>query len=127
MPDDRFHDALAHSTKNVEIGRLFSKMHPRHHFFAQWYDRWMILIALLASIIVYLQAGVILSNKNSENVSLPSFILLTIVSLSVLVYGVLWADSLLAGCGIIAAVGSILALVVTISYRPLAGSGAFAI
>ena len=127
MGDDHTHDALAHSTKNVEIGRLFSKMHPRHQHFARWYDRWMILIALSASIVVYLQAGVILSNKNSENVSLPSFIVLLIVSLSTLVYGVLWADSLLAGCGIIASVGSILALVVTISYRPLAGSGAFAI
>lgn len=122
---DKNHEAISHFTPSVDTNRSFSKMHPRHRTFALWYDRYMVLIALLASTVVYLQGALILSNKSSENVSMPSYIILIIVSLSVLLYGVLWTDWVLATSGIISSLGSIMALVACISFRPISSSGAF--
>jgi uncharacterized protein with PQ loop repeat len=85
----------------------------------------MILIALLASTFVYLQASLIIQNKSSENVSMPSYIILVIVSLSWLLYGILWTNWVIALSGIVSSVGSIMALIATISYRPSATPGAF--
>jgi uncharacterized protein with PQ loop repeat len=125
--EDERHNAISHFTPSTDTNRSFAKMHPRHRTFALWYDRYMILIALLASTVVYLQAALILSNKSSENVSLPSFIIWLIVSLSVLLYGILWTDWVLATTGIVASLGAIIALVACISFRPVSSSGAFVI
>lgn len=121
--DDSNHEALSHHSSSSHSSW---KMHPRHRVFAKWYDRYMILIAFLASTIVYIQAAVILSNQSSENVSLPSYIIILIVSMSVMLYGILWTDWVIALSALVSSVGSIIALVATISYRPIANvSGAF--
>ena len=100
--------------------------HARHAQLSKLYDYYMIVVAIAASTIIYFQAGLILQNKSSENVSIPSYIILTIVSLSFVVYGVLWTDWLIIVAGIIATVGAILALVAAMSYRPSTTPGPFA-
>jgi len=122
---DKNHESLSHFSPSSDANRSFLKLHPRHKVFAIWYDRYMIFIALLAASFVYVQAAVILSNQSSENVSLPSYIILLIVSLSILLYAVLWTDWVLAISGIVSSVGCIIALVSTISYRPVSAGGAF--
>jgi len=122
---DEIHDALSHHSTTHPESQNFSKIHPRHKVFAKWYDRYMILVAVIASIFVYLQASLIIYNKSSENVSMPSYILLLVVSLSWMIYGILWTDWIIALTGIVASVGSIIALVATISYRPTSTPGAF--
>ena len=109
------------------MGPTLSRRHPIHRRLAYYYDKYMVCITLMASIIVYLQAAVIQSNQSSENVSLASFILWLIVSTSVLLYGVIWDRPLLITSSLIATVGSVWAIVTTISYRPAAGHGAFAL
>lgn len=105
--------------------RLKLTVHPNHRLFSKWYDRYMMLIAVFGSIFVYLQASVIIQNKSSENVSMPSYILFLIVSLSWMVYGILWTDWIVVISGMIASIGAIVALVATLSYRPSSGPGAF--
>ena len=100
-------------------------LNPNHITFSKYYDKYMILIALFGSIFIYLQAITIISNKSSENVSIPSYILFLIVSLSWLVYGVLWSDSLVVVSGLISTIGSIIALVASISYKSSSQPGPF--
>lgn len=107
--------------KKEEMGRL-----PIDRTLAHYYDRYMVLVALAASVIVYLQAGMIQNNRSSENVSLASFILFLIVGLSVLVYGMIWSHPVLSLAGLLTTVGATWAVVVTASFRPSANHGAFA-
>jgi uncharacterized protein with PQ loop repeat len=123
--DAEMHESLSHYSVNGYEHRNFSKTHPRHRLFAKWYDRYMIIVAILASIFVYLQASLIMYNKSSENVSMPSYILLLIVALSWMIYGILWTDWIISLSGIVASIGAIIALVATISYRPSSTPGAF--
>lgn len=123
--DPDIHESLSHHSMSSYNNRNLSKTHPRHRLFAKFYDRYMIIIAILASIFVYLQASLIIQNKSSENVSMPSYIILLIVSLSWMVYGILWTDWVIALSGIVASIGSIIALVATVSYRPTSTPGAF--
>ena len=126
MENDELHDSLSHYTAK-DTTFSWSHLHPRHGVFAKWYDRYMILVALLASTVVYLQGAMILQNKSSENASLPSFIILIIVSLSVLVYSILWTDWVLALAGVVSTIGSIIATVACVSYRPVTDAGAFSL
>ncbi len=121
------HSALSHYAHSVDVHNSFFRSHPSHKYFAAWYDKYMVLVALLASTIVYLQASIMISNKSSENISMPSYILLLIVSLSVLIYGILWTDWVLCFSGVVSCVGSIIALVASLAYRPVSTSGPFAI
>jgi len=116
----RDHEALSHHTIQTDTNRIFARVHPRHRVLAFWYDKYMAFVALLGSVFIYLQAAVILTNKSSENTSLASYVILLIVSLSILVYGVLWLSWILSFSGVFASIGSILALVATISYCPVA-------
>jgi uncharacterized protein with PQ loop repeat len=125
MTHDELHESLSHYSSAPQDNRYFAKIHPRHKVFAKWYDRYMVIVACLASIFVYLQGSLIIQNKSSENVSLPSYIILLIVALSILVYGILWIDWLIALLAIVMSIGTIIALVATVSYRPTSTPGAF--
>lgn len=115
-------EALSHHTM---LDHVPSRIHPRHRWFAKWYDRYMILVAIFGSVFVYLQAGTIIENKSSENVSMPSYILFLIVSLSWMAYGILWTDWISALSGVVSSIGAIFALVATLSYRPSSNPGPF--
>jgi uncharacterized protein with PQ loop repeat len=118
--------AISHSTHSTFTQNSSNlKVHPRHRTFAKIFDTYMILIAILASIFVYLQAATIIQNKSSENTSLPSYIILVIVTLSFMAYGILWTDWIITLSGTVASVGSIIALVATVSYRPSSNPGPF--
>lgn len=99
---------------------------PRHARLARWLDRGMVLVAVMVCVAIYLQASLILHNKSSENVSIPSYILLVIATLAWLCYGISWQHSLISWSGLVAAIGTILALVAAVSYRPGTTPGAFA-
>lgn len=100
-------------------------MNPRHRRIASWFDRYMVLVAAMVCVAVFLQASLITQNKSSENVSMPAYILLVIASLSWMCYGILWTDWLVSLSGLILSAGSIFALVATVSYRPGTTPGAF--
>ena len=100
-------------------------LHPKHREFARWYDRYMVLVQIMACVVVYLQASLILSNKSSENISLAAFILLLIVCLSWMAYGMLWTDMTVSLTGMTATIGAVIALVAIVSYRPTNTPGAF--
>ena len=120
------HEILRSASLTVPKSRMSKyRVHPKHQSFAKWYERYMILIALLGSIFVYLQAGVIIKNKSSENVSMPSYIIYLIVSLSWMAYGILWTDWVHTFSGLIASIGAIIALISTASYRPTKNPGPF--
>lgn len=87
----------------------------------------MMVIMLVAACIPFVQGAVIVQNQSSENVSYPSYILFVIVSLSWMGYGLLWTDSTIALSGVVAGIGSIMALVVALSYRPNTSPGAFTV
>jgi uncharacterized protein with PQ loop repeat len=89
------------------------------------YEQYMVFIAVLGSLIIYFQAGVVIHNKSSENVSLVSYILLLIVALSAAVYGIIKFNWVIILSGLVTVIGSILALVSTVSYRPSSNSGPF--
>jgi len=122
---DTHHDALSHHASVKDTGRMELRIHPRHRTFAKWFDRYMVLVAVFGSVFVYLQAAVIIQNKSSENVSMPSYILFLIVALSWMAYGILWTDWVVALSGVVASIGAILALVATVSYRPSSNPGPF--
>jgi protein-S-isoprenylcysteine O-methyltransferase Ste14 len=58
-----------------------STKHPRNQRLAVWLDRAMVLVAVTVCVAIFLQASLIVNNKSSENVSMPSYILLVIASL----------------------------------------------
>ncbi len=117
------HDALTHFSGQARQPQSWA--HPSHARLARWFDRYVAWLTLFGSIFVYLQAATIIKNKSSENVSMPSYIVLLIVALSMLAYGVLWTDWTLALGGTLASVGAIVALVATVSYRPSTTPGPF--
>jgi len=120
------YESLSHSTNTVKTNdRTKMSVNAKHRTFSKYYDRYMILIAVFGSIFVYLQAATILVNKSSENVSMASYILFLIVSLSWMLYGILWLDWLVIVSGIVSSIGAITALVATISYRPSSNPGPF--
>lgn len=98
---------------------------PRHRGLALNLDRAMVVVAIMVCVALFLQASLIVNNKSSENVSMPSYILLTIASLLWMCYGILWNDGLIALMGLVASAGSIFALVASVSYRPQGTPGAF--
>ena len=109
-----FHDGFKHTVH-----------HPRHQRVAVWLDRAMVLVAILVCVSIFLQASLIINNKSSENVSMPSYILLVIASLIWMCYGITWNDGLISLSGLVASAGSIFALVASVSYRPNRNPGAF--
>lgn len=100
-------------------------LHPAHQTFAQWYDRYMYLVIIMYSIMLFPQAALVLRNKNSENISLATFIMFLIAAVSGLVYGVLWKDMFLALTGLVATSSAILVLVAITSYENPTTPGAF--
>jgi uncharacterized protein with PQ loop repeat len=116
---------LSHSILKNKKQKTKLTINPNHVLFSKWYDRYMILIAILGSVFVYLQAATIIQNESSENVSMPSYVVFLIVSLSWMIYGVLWMDWIVIITGLIAAIGGVLALISTISYRPSSNPGPF--
>lgn len=98
---------------------------PRHHSLAVWMDRAMVVAGLLVCVAIFLQASLITANKSSENVSMPSYILLVIASLLWMCYGILWNDGLVALSGVVFSAGTIFALVASVSYMPHRTAGAF--
>lgn len=90
-----------------------------------WFDRYMVLVAVMVCVAIFLQASLITHNKSSENVSMPAYILLVIASLSWMCYGILWTDWVVSTSGLFLSAGSIFALVATVSYRPGTTPGAF--
>lgn len=131
---DHQHSALSHHPSSFSAGSLSEfdggsrfKIHPHHRWLAKWFDRYMMVAALLASAVVYLQAAVIIQNKSSENVSMPSYIIWLIVSLSWMAYGILRTDWVISLSGVVASVGSVMALVATASYKPSTNPGPFTV
>lgn len=120
----KFHQVSHFSKTLFGQGRQLH-IHPTHRKFAKWFDRYMLVVAVFGSLFVYLQAAVIIQNKSSENVSMPSYIIFLIVALSFMAYGILWTDWVVSLSGLIASVGAIIALVATISYRPVSTPGPF--
>jgi len=82
---------------------------------------------LLSPTFVYLQGSTIIHNQSSENVSLPSYVILVILSLAGILYGLIQKNKILIFTGILLFIGSFMTLVATVSYRPSGASnpGAF--
>jgi len=97
----------------------------RHPQVAVWLDRALVLVAVMVCVAIFLQAGVIVHNKSSENVSMPSYILLVLAALVWMFYGMVWNDGLVALSGLVCSAGAIFALVASVSYRPGTTPGAF--
>ena len=97
----------------------------------RWYDMYMKVILVVAALPIYFQAATIYNNQSAENVSLASYILFLIVTLSWMVYGVVKADHdasnrlMIASTGLIATIGVILAIIVYASYTPCTNPGPF--
>lgn len=93
--------------------------------FLHWYGRLVVAVGLILPVFVFLQAATILHTKSSENVSLPAFIILLIGSLVIMGAGLIGHTWLLTWGGMMTAVGAIVAIIATVSYRPTAQNGAF--
>lgn len=102
-----------------------ARTQPRHHRLAVWMDGAMVVTGLLVCVAIFLQASLITANKSSENVSMPSYILLVIASLLWMCYGILWNNGWVALSGVVFSVGTIFALVASVSYMPNRTAGAF--
>ena len=89
------------------------------------YERYMWFVSIVGPICFYLQAALILSNRSSENVSLPATILLLIIMVSWLGYGILWQSHVIVFSAVLCLLGVILILVATLSFRPLSTPGPF--
>lgn len=103
----------------------FSWTTPKQTPFSNWFDRIMVLVAVMVCVAIFLQASLIVHNKSSENVSMPSYILLAISSLLWMFYGIFWNSMIMSMSGLVLSAGSIFALVASISYRPGTTPGAF--
>lgn len=88
-------------------------------------DRIMILVAVMVCVGIFLQASLIVHNKSSENVSMPSYILFLISSLVWMFYGMYLHHLTISLSGLVLSTGSIFALVASVSYRPGTTPGAF--
>ena len=104
---------------------MFDELPPRHQKMARLFDKYLVLVAIMACVAIYLQATLIIHNQSSENVSIPAYILLVLISLSWMAYGILWLNWFLSLSGMTMTIGSIIALVAAVSYRPFTTPGAF--
>lgn len=82
------------------------------------FNAYMILVTFLGTAIVFVQASVIIENKSAENVSLPSYIMLLIVSLSYMALGMFRSELLITLYSALVVTGSILAIIATVAYQP---------
>lgn len=87
----------------------------------------MVLVTLLGTAIVFVQASVIIDHKSSENVSLPAYIMLLIVSLSYMALGMYRSNMLITLYASIVVAGSILAIISTVAYQPNFDPSPFAV
>lgn len=126
MEHDSLHQSLTHQP--VQQSSLVNfRIHPNYRSLSVWFDRYMRVIILLCVVFIYLQGATIVHNKSSENVSIPSFIILVIITLSTLMYGIVWTDGFISFVGVLSTTGAIMSLVAATSYRPSTNPGPFSV
>lgn len=118
------HQAISHYSHQTEP---MYRMHPTHQKLALVFEKYMFVVAMMMAVVPFLQASLMLQNETSENVSIPSLILMIVATTSILCYAVLWRDWLLALSGLVSSVGWIFALVSALSFRPAASPKPFQI
>jgi len=126
MEHDSLHQSLTHQP--VQQSSLVNfRIHPNYRSLSVWFDRYMRVVILLCVVFIYLQGATIVHNKSSENVSIPSFIILVIITLSTLMYGIVWTDGFISFVGVLSTTGAIMSLVAATSYRPSTNPGPFSV
>lgn len=118
------HQAISHYSDRTEP---IYRMHPTHQKLALVFEKYMFVVAMIMAVVPFLQASIMIQNETSENVSIPSLILMTVAATSILCYAILWRDWLLALSGLVSSAGWVFALVSAISFRPAASPKPFQI
>lgn len=121
---DPLHNSLSHQPAKPAAPVNF-KLHPHYRQFSAWFDKYLYVVLLLGVVFIYLQGALIIQNKSSENISIPSFIILLIITLTILMYGILWTDWFISIIGVVSTSGSVMSLVAATSYRHSSIPGPF--
>jgi len=132
MGDDFFSlQALNHSSKHKSNWKPSSRTQIHWMRFSSFYEIFMYIVMLIGPAFVWLQGGAILHNKSADNVAIPSFIILIIWSLAVLVWIRLHTSRMTNKHWIVMTslflifLGSVFTLVTALMYRPTHSPGAF--
>ena len=123
--------ALNHSSRHKSTWKPSSRTQIHWMRFASFYEIFMYITMLVGPAFVWLQGGAILHNKSADNVAIPSFIILIIWSLAVLVWIRLHTSRMTTKHWIVMTslflifLGSVFTLVAALMYRPAHSPGAF--
>ena len=74
------------------------------------YDKYMLVIGLVGKTFLVLQIATMILNESSENVSLTSYMVYFLTSLSWLVFGLLYQDIIVSVSSYIGIVGALFAM-----------------
>jgi uncharacterized protein with PQ loop repeat len=81
------------------------------------YDKYMLFVGLVGQLFLVLQIATMIKNKSSENVSFSSYLILSITTLSWLVFALLNKDTIITVSSMFALVGSLTALNIVVIYK----------
>lgn len=132
VPSDFFSlSSLNHSSKHKTTWKPSSRTQIHWMRFSSFYEIFMYIVMIVGPLFIWLQGGAILHNKSADNVTIPSFIILIIWSLSVLVWIRLHTSHMTTKHWVVMTslflifLGSVFSLVVSLMYRPVNSPGAF--
>jgi uncharacterized protein with PQ loop repeat len=108
---------VLHAPQHAPLPRTQLHSYAHQARFVHYYNRYMLLVALLGPIYFYMQAGSMVERPNSEEQqSLVWYLFAVIIALSWLVYGLVRSDSIVVFASVVLLLGALVVLLLIVAY-----------
>lgn len=89
----------------------------KNHKMMNSYDKYMICIAIVSKVFLVLQIAKIIADESSQNVSFSAYLVYFISSVSWLVFGIMYKESIVVISAYIGVLGSLVAMIIVVAYK----------
>lgn len=113
---DQLIQGILHRPSSIPQVQKTIRIHHRYESMLPFFRVYMICIALLGPMLVFLQAERMIHYESSENYSLVAYLVYVWAALSWIAYGLLWSDSIIILAGVVSLVGGILCTILIFVY-----------